>query len=166
MSSSPWNSHSPCVRCFLNLPQGCVEFKWSCPFYWMLYQNLCGERIHMYKSNVHRHNSCKMTLTSLSTWNLQTMCTSWCLMRTNILLVIIYSSYIFSLINWLNVHHVIKNKLIIRALTLSALCLKFLCVVGLKHWLSNLSQGSAKFMSHDGVTKLGQKMDLELQTLL
>ena len=32
MSFTTWNSHSPCVKCFLNLPQGCVEFKWSCPF--------------------------------------------------------------------------------------------------------------------------------------
>ena len=30
MSLSTWNSHS-CFKSFLNLPQGCVEFQWSCP---------------------------------------------------------------------------------------------------------------------------------------
>ena len=42
------------------------------------------------------------------------------------------------------------GKGINRALTLGALCFKFLCVVGLKHRFLNFSQGPANFMSHDG----------------
>ena len=48
-----------------------------------------------------------------------------------------------------------------RALTLGALCFKFLCVVGLKDRLSNCSRVSANFMSHAGWTKLCKKVDLE-----
>ena len=46
---------------------------------------------------------------------------------------------------------------IARALTLGARCLKFLCVVGMMHGLSHFSRESAKFMSHDGVTKTRQE---------
>ena len=34
MSSSTWNSHSPCVRCSWIFHRGCVESKWSCPVGW------------------------------------------------------------------------------------------------------------------------------------
>ena len=47
-----------------------------------------------------------------------------------------------------------------RALTPSALCFKFLCVIDLTQRLSNCSQVSANFMSHARWKKLGKKLDL------
>ena len=34
MSFFTWNSHSPCIRCFLNLPQGVCGLLMELPIYW------------------------------------------------------------------------------------------------------------------------------------
>ena len=49
-----------------------------------------------------------------------------------------------------------------RALTLSASCFKFHCVIDLTHRVSNCSRVSANFMSHAGWTKLSKKIDFDL----